>query len=184
MRIPQPLMVFASSAVTSIAFAFLQDTIQIMIPWLGVMLSVVLCDLAAGLRKSHLLGVHISISLAARETMGKAVVYVGFVMMVAMIDAATAHSFSIAKWGCLLVCALEGGSIISNLLRPHGVDISLKEIVKLFGKKVGRLTDTEADKMMKERNLDKLREIEQDRWRRRDKHQYGANVEKTKRRRK
>lgn len=184
MRIPQPLMVFASSAVTSIAFAFLRDTIQIMIPWLGVMLSVVLCDLAAGLRKSHLLGVHISISLAARETMGKMVVYVGFVMMVAMIDAATAHSFSIAKWGCLLVCALEGGSILSNLIKPHGVDISLKEIVKLFGKKAGHLTEDEAERVVREKNVDKLREIEQDRWRKRDKHHYGANVEKAKQKKK
>lgn len=180
MRIPTPLMVAMNGFFTLPAILFLQDTVTIMTPWIMVMLSVVLCDLAAGLRKSHLLGVHISISMAFRETMGKMVVYVGFVLMVAMIDAASNHSFNVAKWGCLFVCALEGGSIISNILKPRGIDISIREIVKIIGKRFGKMTEEEADEVVKEENIEKLREIEQARWKRRDKHQYGANIEKDK----
>lgn len=173
-------MVAVNGFFTLPAILFLQDTVTTMIPWIMVMLSVVLCDLAAGLRKSHLLNVHISISMAFRETMGKMVVYVGFVLMVAMIDAASNHSFDIAKWGCLFVCALEGGSIISNILKPRGIDISLREVIKIIGKRFGKMTEEETEGVIKEENVEKLREIEQDRWKKRDKHQYGANIENSK----
>lgn len=180
MRIPQTLTMTAAGLMTPIAMMFLQDTIRTMIPWLLVMLSVVICDLVAGIRKSLKLGVHVSWSLAIRETMGKMVVYVAFVLMVAMIDAASGHSFSIAEYGCLLVCAIEGGSIISNMLKPYGIDISLKSIIKFFTMKATRSTEEEAGALVNEERVSEITEREKDRWEKRHKHKYGSNIEKEK----
>lgn len=118
MRIPNALMMAAGGLIT-LAVTFYKDTVTTMLPWITVMFAVVVCDLIAGLRKSLKLGVHISWSMAFRETMGKLVVYFSFVMMVAMIDAASEHTFKIALWGCLFICAIEFGSVISNILKPY-----------------------------------------------------------------
>lgn len=181
MRVPQLLTMAAAGVMTPVAMMFLQDTLNTMIPWLIVMLSVVACDLIAGIRKSLKLGVHVSWSMAIRETMGKMVVYVAFVLMVAMIDAASGHSFSIAEYGCLLVCAIEGGSIISNMLKPYGIDISLKSIIKFFTMKATSSTEDEADALVNEDKVSEITEREKDRWEKRHKHKYGANVDKEKR---
>lgn len=180
MRIPQLLIMAGAGIMTPIAMVFLQDTIQTMIPWIMVMLAVVACDLIAGIRKSLKLGVHVSWSMAVRETMGKMVVYVAFVMMVAMIDAASEHSFKIAMWGCLLVCAIEGGSIVSNMLKPYGVDISTKSIVRFFTKRVTRSSEEEADSLVGGSGVDDITQREKDRWEKRHRHKYGANIEKEK----
>lgn len=177
MRIPQSASTTASGFFTPFAVLFLQDTFKTMIPWIMVMLAVVLCDLIAGIRKSMKLGVHISWSMAFRETMGKMVVYVAFVLMVAMIDAASEHSFNVALWGCLFICALEGGSIISNILKPYGIDITPKSIVKVFSMKVGNLSDDEAEALVNEDKVGKVREREKDRWERKQRHQHGSNIE-------
>lgn len=170
----------AAGILTPIAMVFLQDTIRTMIPWLIVMLSVVACDLIAGIRKSLKLGVHVCWSMAFRETMGKMVVYVAFVLMVAMVDAASGHSFNIAMWGCLLICALEGGSIISNMLKPYGIDITPLSILRFFTMKVTNSTDEEAEELVKEDKLNDITEREKNRWEKRHKHKYGANIDKEK----
>ena len=59
----------ASSIITT---KYIGDGINTMLPWLVALTAVVLADLAAGCRKSLKLGVHVSISTAARETMGEA----------------------------------------------------------------------------------------------------------------
>lgn len=142
-----------------------------------VMLAVVACDLIAGIRKSVKLGVHVSWSMAFRETMGKMVVYVAFVLMVAMIDAASSHSFNIAMWGCLFICALEGGSIISNFLKPYGVDITPRSIARFFTMKVANATAEEADELVSGDVVDSIRKREKDRWEKKSNYQHGANTE-------
>lgn len=182
MRIPHVLMMTAGGIVTPIAVTFFNDAIGTMLPWLTVMFAVVVCDLIAGLRKSLKLGVHISWSMAFRETMGKLVVYFAFVMTVAMIDAASAHTFKIALWGCLFICAIEAGSIISNILKPYGVDITPKSIVKLFVKgRFGADAEEATELVGDEVSIDELRERERDRWERRAKYQHGANIDNRKR---
>lgn len=132
MRISKSVVNISASLMTPIAIAFLQRSIIIMIPWLFTMTAVVLADLVAGVRKAMKMGAHVSFSRAIRDTMGKLVVYVAFVFMVSMIDTASGREFSIAKWSCLLVCLIEGCSVVSNILKPHGIDISLKAILELF----------------------------------------------------
>lgn len=180
MRIPQDASTTASGIFTPVAVLFLQDAVKTMIPWIMVMLAVVVCDLAAGIRKSIHLDVHISWSMAFRETMGKMVTYVAFVLMVAMIDAASEHSLNISKLGCLFICALEGGSIISNLLKPHGIDLSVHSIVKLFGRRVIGMTGEEAEEIIEKDGLEEIRRREKDRWVHKHAHQHGSNIEKQK----
>lgn len=127
--------------------------------------------LDSGLRKSIKLGIHVSWSMAFRNTMGKMVTYVAFVMMVALIDAACGHQFKIAMWSCLFVCLLEGGSIISNLMKPYGVDITPKSIfafaVKVFSAKVIRIDGGEGSFSIDDDKMDTIKEREKGRWERR-----------------
>ena len=151
MRIPEPVVMFASGGVTTAVSLFWQQSVEVMLPWLITTFAVIIADLAAGIRKAHLLSVHISPSTAIRETMGKAVVYFGFVMSAAMIDVAAKGNMEIAKWCCLFIIVVEGGSVVSNILIPYGIRLSLKAIIKFFLKKspLG-VSDEDAEDFLKQ----------------------------------
>ena len=122
----------------AIASQFVAESIGHMIPWLMVSGAVILCDLVCGIRKSLMMGEEVRFSSACRRTMGKAITYFSFVVMVAMIDVAAHTEMSIDKWACLLVCFIEGTSIVSNILKPRGYNVNLiKAIALLFESKLG-----------------------------------------------
>lgn len=150
MRISNTVVTATSGVFTPIAMAFIQQSINIMLPWLMVMFAVILTDLFAGIRKSHKLGIRISPTTAFRETFGKMIVYFSFVMMVAMIDVATGGSTVVARWACVVICVLEGGSILSNIMKPYGIVISPRGIIKAFIKRTPLgIGDEEADEIIK-----------------------------------
>ena len=120
---------------TTVAMAFIQESIIHMIPWLIVTCAVILCDLAFGIRCSLMLGEKVRFSSAARRTMGKMVTYFAFVVMVCMITVAAGSRWQIDIYACLLVCLIEGVSIIGNILKPKGYDIDLRKVLNLFGRK-------------------------------------------------
>ena len=162
-----PLIVYISSAVvTPIALGFLQESVTIMVPWIIVMVAIVICDLIAGIRKSLKLGVHVSPSTAVRETMGKLLVYCAFVIVVSMLNVASGGGLDIAKWCCLAICALEIGSIFSNILRPYGINVSPRGLLKLIIAKATDSTIEEMDEVVKRDNIRKVREYEHDKWNR------------------
>ena len=173
MKIPQSLSNTACGTTASLAAGFLSDVLSSMIPWLLVMGVVIMCDLAFGIRKSLKLGIHVSWSMAFRETMGKMVTYYAFVLMVCTIEAASGHSYAIAQWSCLFVCGIEGVSIIGNMLKPYGITLSLKDVLTLG---LSRLTKaaTEPAEIINTQDVDMIRQAEQDRWEKRTKHEYGA----------
>lgn len=173
MKIPQSLSNTACGTTASLAAGFLSDVLSSMIPWLLVMGVVIMCDLAFGIRKSLKLGIHVSWSMAFRETMGKMVTYYAFVLMVCTIEAASGHSYAIAQWSCLFVCGIEGVSIIGNMLKPYGITLSLKDVLTLG---LSRLTKaaTEPAEIIKTQDVDMIRQAEQDRWEKRTKHEYGS----------
>lgn len=104
----------------AIASQFISESIGHMIPWLLVAGAVILCD------------------LVLRRTMGKCVTYFAFIVMVAMIDVAAGGGRQIDKYACLLVCLIEGISIIGNLLKPKGYNVNvIKAIALLFKNKWG-----------------------------------------------
>lgn len=135
MKIPQPVIMIASGGITSAATMFLNHSMVVMLPWFITLFVFVLADLSGGRYKSHKLAVHFAWSTAIRESLGKIVVYLAGVLAFAMVDVAAKGNLVIAKWCCLLLCAVEGGSFVSNILAPHGIRLSLKGIIKLFLKR-------------------------------------------------
>lgn len=127
----------ATKGAYSVIFAtFLQESIGHMIPWLVVTFCVIICDLVVGVRKSLILGEEVRFSSACRRSIGKTVSYYTFVVMAAVIDVAANGGGMIDKWACLMVCFIEGCSIISNILKPKGYNINLvKMIAIIFSKK-------------------------------------------------
>ena len=97
----------------AIATAFVAESLQNMIPWLIVSWAVIL-----------------------RATMGKMVTYFAFVCMVCMISVASHNEYPIDVYSCLLVCFIEGCSIVGNILKPKGININLIGALGVFGKKV------------------------------------------------
>lgn len=128
-----------------IAAAFITQTLEHMIPWLMVSAAVILCDLAFGVRKSLLMEEEVRFSRAVRNTMGKMVTYFAFVCMVCMICVASGEQYKIDIWACLLVCFIEGCSIIGNILKPKGIDFNLIGAFGAMFKKVGLEKETASD---------------------------------------
>ena len=150
MKIPQPIVMTASGGVTASATIFLQNSIEVMVPWFFTLFAFVIADLAGGYYKAHKLLIHFAWSTAIRESLGKVTVYTAGVLAFAMVDVAASGSMMIAKWCCLLLCVVEGSSFIGNLLAPHGIKLSLKGLLKLLLKKspLG-IGDEEADEIVK-----------------------------------
>lgn len=186
MRIPSSIVNLTCGVFTPLAVSFMQDSIATMLPWLMVMGMVVLCDLAFGVRKSIKLGVHVSVSMAIRETMGKLLVYTSFVILVCMIEVAAKHTLQVAMWSCLLICAIEGCSIIGNLLKPYGIEMSLRNVIKAFANKALGVDETTADIMLGKDDqvpgdvIERVRKAERARWEQRKSHSYGSEDGKTK----
>lgn len=144
MRIPKPVVFATSSGLTTAVSMFWQEAVVIMLPWLMVVCAAVIGDLASGHYKASRLGVHFAWSTALRETLGKLVVYAAAVMTFAMFDVASDGNAVIAKWLSVFVSSIEIGSMISNLLAPHGIKLSLKAVLKLLLKKSPFGIDDEA----------------------------------------
>ena len=163
----------SSGGVTASASLFLQNSIEVMVPWFFTLFAFVLADLASGYYKAHRLGIHFAWSTAIRESLGKIVVYTSGILAFAMVDVAASGSMVIAKWCCLLLCVVEGGSFVSNLLAPYGIKLSLKGLLKLFLKKspLG-IGDEEADEIIKVARREDLK------WNRR--RYTGDNIERPK----
>lgn len=164
MKIPHNMVLFASGLIIPTAFAFLQEALVIMVPWIITMFFVVLADLAAGVWKSYKLGIELRFSRGLRETMGKLLVYFAFVCMIACINVAYKGEFQFAKWAAGLVIAIELGSIVGNLLKPHGINISLSAIIKaILQKSPLPLTCEDADAIVKEQKIEEIIKEEKER---------------------
>lgn len=112
------------------------QALEPLVNWLLVMTFIIIADLASGIRKHYLLrDEEIRFSKGVRDTMGKFVTYYSFVVAFVMIEIASGGSYSIDKWACLSVCAIESISIANNILKPHGLQLNLHGIMKTLGKK-------------------------------------------------
>ena len=91
-------------------------------------------------------------SSACRRTLGKMVSYFTFVIMVAVIDVAAHGGGVIDKWACLLVCFIEGCSIINNILKPKGISLNIGSLFGIIvGKKFG-IDESLAEKVIEKEN--------------------------------
>lgn len=165
MKLDSTVTQTTSGVFTPIAVGFIQNSITMMIPWLIVMFVVIITDLIFGIRKSIKLGVEVSPSTAFRETMGKMVTYFAWVIMVCLVDVAMGGNATAAKWGCLLVIAIEVGSIISNLVKPYGIEISLKGVLRfIFMRSPLNASQEEAEQVIRDKKIEHIRQKEQDKW--------------------
>ena len=122
--------------------AIFVDALEPLVNWLLVMTFIIIADLASGIRKHYLLRDEpIRFSKGVRDTMGKFVTYCSFVIAFVMIDIASGHDYHIDRWACLAVCGIESVSIANNILKPHGLQLSLSGIMRVLGKKVEIDTD-------------------------------------------
>lgn len=180
MRIPSTIVNLTCGIFTPLAVAFLQDSLTTMLPWLMAMFAVVVTDLMFGVRKSLKLDIHVSVSMAIRETMGKLLVYTSFVIMVCMIEVAAQHALKVATWSCLLICAIEGCSIIGNMLKPYGIELSLKNVIKAFISRATGVDNEMASEIVGNEErvpddvIERVRESERSRWEKREAHHYGS----------
>lgn len=134
----------------SVASAFVMESLQHMIPWLIVSFVVIITDLAFGVRKSMLIGEEVRFSRAIRATLGKMVTYFAFVIMVCMLNVATGQDWNIDVYSCLLVCFIEGCSIIGNILKPKGIKIDMLNAARVFVKKAADVGDEDVKCILKE----------------------------------
>ncbi len=185
MQIPNSVSNFAAGMFVPTATLFLQHTINNLIPWFFAMFSVIIADLFFGLRKSLKMHIHISISMAFRETMSKIVTYTAFVLTVCMIDEASGTSNMVAKWGCLAICVLEGISVVGNILKPYGIDLSLGAVLKIalrfmLGKFAKSETaDEDAENLLHVGTTDDILQREKARWEHRQtRGEYGSTAAK------
>ena len=135
----------AFGATMSVFFA---ESIVHMLPWLAVSFAVIVCDLVVGIRKSLLMDEEVRFSSAIRRTMGKMLTYFSFCVMVAMIDVAAHGGGTIDKYACLLVCFVEGTSIVSNILKPKGFDINLIKMIALGISKVVKVDKKDIEEII------------------------------------
>lgn len=138
-----------SGGFSAIISAFIIEALQHMIPWLIVSLVVIITDLIFGIRKSLLMNEEVRFSRAIRATMGKMVTYFAFVVMVCMINVAANNEYRIDMYSCLLVCFIEGCSIISNILKPKGYNVNLIGLLSVFANKVFRVDKEETKNIIK-----------------------------------
>lgn len=162
------LTVFSSLFMTAVSLETLTaNCVVIMLPWLLVMTAFVLADLAAGVRKSHKLGVKVSWSTALRETGGKWVTYLAIILAVCMLNVVATEGETFAKWACLAIMALEGGSVVSNILRPYGMEVTPMGVLMWLLRRSPLGGD--ADELLKEKEIKKARKEEDKKWNQRGK---------------
>ena len=153
-------------ALIPILMAFLGEAITQMIPWFIAIFTVIMADLISGVWKSFSLEIPVRFSRACRETMGKMIVYFAFVCMACCINVAEKGEFNWARWIALFVIVLELGSMASNVLKPHGINVSLNAIMKAFlHHSLKELTCPEVDDILRKESLEDIRKEELDKLR-------------------
>lgn len=105
------------------------------LPWLVAMTAVVMVDLFAGLRRCWLVGEEIRWSKGFRATISKLITYWAFALGAVCVQEACDDVYPIAMWACLSVIAIEGMSILGNILKPHGINLNVVQLIKSIGKK-------------------------------------------------
>lgn len=128
---------YGETGAAATAAIFLSAMMSHLVGWLIAALAVIVCDLVVGIRKAALMHEPVRFSHACRATMGKIVTYFAFVFMACAVEQAAGGTLGIDRWACLLVCFIEGCSIVGNILKPKGITLDLG---KLMAKVAGKVT--------------------------------------------
>lgn len=129
-----PLFVFLNSLMGATAIAYLQNTATQTFLWFVPCFFIILADLVAGVRASKFRGEEVKISTALRRTGNKVLCYFSWVVCCVALN--ERYSTEKCAWvGMGIVFLVEAISFISNILEPHGIQLSVKGILKIVGKK-------------------------------------------------
>lgn len=154
---------FASGSLIPILMSFLEESLETMVPWLITMFMVIMADLAAGLWKCYKLEIPVRLSRAFRETMGKCVVYFAFVLMACCVNVAASSDFNWAKWLIMFIILFEVGSMISNFLKPHGINVSMNSFIKaILTHSALPFSCENVDEMLQKEDIEDIRKEEMD----------------------
>lgn len=165
MRVKYIIVQLTSGALIPILMECLGEALEQMIPWFIAMTSIVLADLISGLWKSAKLDIPIRFSKACRETMGKMIVYFAFVCMACCVNVAERGEFDWSRWVALFVIVIEFGSMASNILKPHGINISMSAIIKaILSHSLKELSCPEIDEIVEKVPVEQLKQEELDKY--------------------
>ena len=174
MRIKYIVVQLTSGALIPILMKFLGEALEQMIPWFIAMTSVVMADLISGLWKCWKLDIPIRFSKACRETMGKMIVYFAFVCMACCVNVAEKGEFDWSRWVALFVVVIEFGSMAGNILKPHGINISMTAIIKAFLHHSWKeLSCPEIDEIVEKVPVEELKQQELDKYNKDNPHKDG-----------
>lgn len=74
--------------------------------------------------------------------------YFAFVCTVCAVEVASGGNYGIDKWACLFVCFMEFSSIVSNILKPKGYSLNLKELAAVVIGKVAKVDKEEIEEII------------------------------------
>lgn len=131
-----PLFIFLNVIVGSAAMVRLQDSIYEAFWWFVPCLFVIFADLSSGIHSAKTRGEKIRLSGAARRTGNKIVCYLCWIIFCVGVSK-NFNNHTICLAGMAFVFLIEGISFINNILEPKGIHLSLRNIVKVFGKRKG-----------------------------------------------
>lgn len=129
-----PLFVMLNAILGATALAYLEKTAWETFYWFVPCMFVILADLTSGIRSAKYRKEDIRISTAMRRTINKVFCY--FAWIVCCVALNERYHTEMCAWvGMGLIFGIEGFSFVTNLLEPHGLKLSLKNILKVLGKK-------------------------------------------------
>lgn len=143
-----PATIASNGTFSAIAAAFVMQSLAPIIGWLFVMTAIVVCDLLTAGWRCVKTDEEFRFSKACRDTMAKIVVYYS-VVVAACLTGVAAEAPDIAKYTCLFICLIEFVSIIGNILKTHGIVISLNDVVKVFVRRTANIAKEDADEIFK-----------------------------------
>lgn len=131
----QPITAFFSAIFTGAILANLQE-VAVKAGWLLIpCLLIIFADLVTGIRCARWRKEKVSMSTALRRTGNKILAYFAWILAMAFCD----QVYNTDLWsyiGVGFIFLIEGISFFSNVLEPHGLKLSWRAILRLFGHKL------------------------------------------------
>lgn len=131
-----PMFIFVNILLGSSVMARLQDSLYEAFWWFVPCLFVILADLSSGIHSAKKRGDNVRFSSAARRTGNKIVCYLCWIIFCVGV-AKNFNNHTICLAGMAFVFLIEGISFINNILEPKGIHLSLRNIIKVFGRRKG-----------------------------------------------
>jgi len=131
-----PVFIMLNIIIGSASMARLRDSVFEAFWWFVPCLFVILADLSSGIHSAKTRGERVRFSGAARRTVNKMTCYLCWIIFCVGISK-NFHSEKICLAGMAIVFLIEGVSFINNLLEPKGIHLSLRNIIRVFGKRKG-----------------------------------------------